>query len=173
MIFEIDRRTVTEGDIVELTWQCEGADSVTLTIDNGFRTTEIPIEISGSKRFRLNRSKGRTHLTIAVSIMGKIYHKKIHVRVKKLPTVKAETIDHNGKRLNFANKWWQSLLTKWQSLRAKENLALQNLPLRKQIALKLLIVVAIMLIISAIWPHFYSFALSILAIILIVMLLKK
>ena len=37
MIFNIDRRTVTEGDVVELTWQCDGAESVTLTIDNGYR----------------------------------------------------------------------------------------------------------------------------------------
>ena len=68
MTFNIDRRTVTEGDVVELTWQCDGAESVTLTIDNGYRQTDIPLEISGTKRFRLNRSKGRTHLTIAVTM---------------------------------------------------------------------------------------------------------
>ena len=94
MTFNIDRRTVTEGDVVELTWQCDGAESVTLTIDNGYRSTDIPLEISGTKRFRLNRSKGRTHLTIAVTMAGKVYRKKIDVRVKKMPTVRAETVDH-------------------------------------------------------------------------------
>ena len=48
MTFDIDRRTVTEGDVVEVKWQCDEAESVKLTIDNGYRSTDIPLETSGN-----------------------------------------------------------------------------------------------------------------------------
>ena len=32
----VDKTTVTEGDIVEMRWSCQNADSVELTLDNGF-----------------------------------------------------------------------------------------------------------------------------------------
>ena len=81
MIFEIDKRTVTEGDVVQLNWQCLGAEKAELIIDNGFRTSIIPVETVGTKRFRLNRSKGRTQLTMAVDIDGKTFRKRISVWV--------------------------------------------------------------------------------------------
>ena len=67
MTFTTDRTTVTEGEIVEVRWDCPGAESVDLTIDNGYKTSVIPLEIGGSKRFRLHRSKGRTRLITLVT----------------------------------------------------------------------------------------------------------
>ena len=173
MTFNIDRRTVTEGDVVELSWQCDGAESVTLTIDNGYRTTDIPLEISGSKRFRLNRSKGRTHLTIAVSMAGKTYRKKIDVRVKKMPTVRAETVDHRGNRVGWLSQWRQRTLTKWHDFRTKLRLAMQSLPERKQVAAKMLLILATVLIISAIWPKAYGTALFLLSLYLVLVLIRR
>ena len=49
MTFDIDRHTVTEGDVVEVKWQCAEAENVVLTLDNGFRSTDIPLENTGSK----------------------------------------------------------------------------------------------------------------------------
>lgn len=173
MIFEIDHRTVTEGDVVEINWQCEGADSVMLTLDNGFRTSEIALDVNGTKRFRLNRSKGRTKLDLKVLVQGKEYHKVIKVRVKKMPTVKAETVDHNGHTVGWMNQLWQKVVTKWREITSKFNMTLQTLPLKKQIAVKLLMLIGTLLIVSAIWPKFYSFALTLVAIYLIVVLFRK
>lgn len=180
MTFDIDRRTITEGDIVEISWQCEGADSVSLTLNNGFKTNEIALEISGTKRFRLNRSKGRTKLTLTVTIQGKKHQKTIHVKVKKMPTFKTETIDNNGKyrrampRLyKILNQLWQKIMSKWRGTTSKINLTLQSLPLKKQIAVKLLALISVMLIISFIWPRFYTFALTLLSLYLIVTLIRK
>ena len=173
MTFNIDRRTVTEGDVVELTWQCDGAESVTLTIDNGYRQTDIPLEISGTKRFRLNRSKGRTHLTIAVTMEGKTYRKKINVRVKKMPTVRAETVDHHGNRMGWLSQWRQRMLTKWHDFRTKYRLAIQALPERKQVAVRMLLILAAVFLVSAIWPKAYSTALLLLSIYLVVVLLRR
>ena len=34
MTFTADRHKVNEGEIVEINWSCDGADTVQLTIDN-------------------------------------------------------------------------------------------------------------------------------------------
>ena len=173
MIFEIDRNSVTEGDIVEIRWQCEGAEMVKLVIDNGFRTTEIPLETNGTKRFRLNRSKGKTHLTIAVTINGKIHRKTIKVRVKKIPTVKADTVDSNGKKMHLPSQWWQKMLTNWHAFAAKARMAMNTLPERKQGALKMLALIGTLLIITSIWPSLYSAVIIVLIIYNIIILLRK
>ena len=173
MIFDIDRRTVTEGDVVEVKWQCAEAESVQLTIDNGYRSTNIPLETSGSKRFRLNRSKGRTHLTIAVTIGGKTYRKKIAVRVKKMPTMKAETVDHRGRKVSAIGGWWQRVMTKWHDSRSKLHLAMQVLPERKQMAVKVMAIMGVGLIVSAIWPILYGLVPMLVAGYLIYVLIRR
>ena len=173
MIFEIDRRSVTEGDVVEINWQCQGAEEVMLTIDNGFRATEIPLEPSGNKRFRLHRSKGKTHMTIAVTTNGKVHRKTIDVRVKKLPTVKAETVDGNGKRLGFFRQGWQRLLTKWHDATAKLRFAMSTLPEGKQVRVRMMALLGVLLIIGAIWPKLYGLTLVVLVVALAIGLIRK
>lgn len=166
MIFEIDRRTVTEGDVVEVHWKCDAAEQVILTIDNGYRSTAVPLEPEGTKRFRLNRSKGRTHLTISVTIQGKVYRKKLDVRVKKMPTMRAETVDIRSCRQGRLKLWWQQQ-------RARYRQAMQALPERKQMAVKLLAILGIVLIVSGLWPRAYSFALPLLVVYLTIVLFKR
>ncbi len=173
MIFKTDRCCVTEGEVVEINWQCEGAENVTLTIDNGFRTTEIPLETSGSKRFRLNRSKGKTHMTIAVTTQGKTHRKTIDVRVKKLANVKAETVDGNGKKIGLLRHQWQKILTSWHGFTAKLRFAMSTLPEGKQIIIKLMAILGVLLIISLIWPKLYSITLIVLIAILAIGLFRK
>lgn len=173
MTFEIDRRTVTEGDIVEITWSCEEADSVNLTIDNGYRNTNIPLELTGSKRFRLNRSRGKTHLSLAVIIKGKVYSKKIDVRVKPIPTVRAETVDSKGKPLSKMKIWWQNMLTKWHNFCVRTKMDISSLPEGKQVALRTLIILGIVLLLSAKWPNLVVFGFMAITIYLLVVLLRK
>ena len=173
MIFEIDKRTVTEGDVVQLNWQCLGAEKAELIIDNGFRTSIIPVETVGTKRFRLNRSKGRTQLTMAVDIDGKTFRKRISVWVKKMPTVKAETVDSRGRAMSGIGQWWQRIVTKWHDYRSKMKFAMQVLPERKQLALKLLAIIGIILLVSALWPKFYSAALLLIIVYLFFVLLRR
>lgn len=166
MIFEIDRRTVTEGDVVEVRWKCDAAEQVILTIDNGYRSTAVPLDPEGTKRFRLNRSKGRTHLTISVTIAGKVYRKKLDVRVKKMPTMRAETVDSRGRRQGRLKLWWQKQFAKYRQ-------AMQVLPERKQMAVKMLVILGAVLILSAIWPQVYRLALPLLVAYLGVILLRR
>lgn len=171
MTFNIDRRSVTEGDIVEINWQCEGAESVTLTIDNGYRTTDIPLEINGTKRFRLNRSKGKTHLILAVIIMGKRYTKKINVRVKPMPTTRTETIDQQGRSIPIVKRWWQQMLSRWHG--SKVYHAYKMLPETKQVIVKILLLLWLLIIISSIWPRITFLTLGLMAIYLTFLLVRR
>ena len=50
----VDKTKVTEGDVVEMTWSCFAAEKVQLILDNGYKSSTIDVEPSGSKKFRLN-----------------------------------------------------------------------------------------------------------------------
>lgn len=106
MIFEVDRTSVVEGDVVAVTWDCSIADRAELTIDNGFRSTVIPLDKSGTKRFRLNRSKGATRLTVTAYFGDRPDSKTVKVRVRPMPTTRAEEVDSRGNPVGALGGWW-------------------------------------------------------------------
>lgn len=144
MTFDVDRTSVSEGDIVEIKWDCTGADRVELKIDNGFKTTILPLDISGSKRFRLHRSKGRTALTITAWKDGKHGSKTLKVKVKEMPTTYAETVDGQGHKVNDAQQW-----------REKMKLRLQSLPPDKRMAVRVVSILAAVVLVSLFVPRLF------------------
>ena len=145
MTFTTDSTSLTEGDIITVTWDCHEAERVELTIDNGYKATAIPLELSGEKRFRLNRSKGRTRLTIAAWVGGKSYTKTIKVKVKEMRATRAETVGDDY-ATNMPKKgvaaWWQESKVRW-------NAAWQAMPPTKRLASKVLLALAVILLL---WP---------------------
>ena len=123
MTFDVDRTTVTEGDVVEVKWDCTGADRVELSIDNGYKTSVMQLELTGIKRFRLNRSKGRTTLTITAWKGDKHGSKTLKVRVREMQATRAETVDDHGQRVNPVKDWWQRMQPRWQALPPEKRLA--------------------------------------------------
>ena len=144
MTFDVDRTSVVEGDIVEIKWDCTGADRVELKIDNGFKATVLPLEIAGSKRFRLHRSKGRTALTITAWKDGKHGSKTLKVKVKEMPTTHAETVDQNGQRVNGAKECGEELKRR-----------LQALPPDKRLAVRALAILGVTLLVGLLIPRLF------------------
>ncbi len=107
--FSVSSNTVVEGDVVEVRWNCNDAAEVSLTIDNGYKTSTLPLEASGVKKFRLNRSKGRTRLILHWTQNGKAKSDTLHVKVKPLATTKAEFVDDKGRRLDGVMGWWNRM----------------------------------------------------------------
>lgn len=140
MTFDIDRTTVTEGDVVEITWDCTGADRVELKIDNGYKASVLPLDIVGTKRFRLNRSKGRTALTITAWKDEKHGSKTLKVKVTDIPH--AETVDDKGRTMNAPRQWWQQTRQRMKSL-----------PPDKQLALRIVIILAVTLLLTMLMPR--------------------
>ena len=150
MTFTTDKSVVTEGDIVEVRWECPGADSAELTIDNGYKATTLPLPLSGSKRFRLHRSKGRTRLIITATVEGKKFSKTLKVKVKEIPVTKAETVDHRGRRMSKLRQWMS--LPKWQSWRMRFRQGWQMLPPEKRLASRLLLILSGVLLLATFFP---------------------
>ncbi len=162
MTFDIDRTTVTEGDVVEVRWNCTGADRVELKIDNGYKASVLPLDINGTKRFRLNRSKGRTALTITAWKDGKHGSKTIRVRVKEMPTTHAETVDQKGRTMGPIRQWWQQTRPR-----------LQAMPAEKRIAMRTMAILAILLLVSSFLPVLFGFGVIALMFYLLYIILKK
>lgn len=150
MTFTVDKTVVTEGDIVEVCWDCPGADNAEMTIDNGYKTTTLPLALSGSKRFRLHRSKGRTRLVITAMVEGKRYSKTQKVKVKEIPVTKAETVDHRGRRMGKLRQWMS--LPKWQIWRSRYRQGWQMMSPEKRLASRLLLILGGVLLLATFLP---------------------
>lgn len=175
IVFTSNTSTITEGDVIDIQWNCEPAESVKLSIDNGFKRDDFEIEKSGSKRFRLKRSKGKTILTITATNEGKEYSKTLKIKVKELKAINAETISDNqgfgfnGSGQNVGEKfsnWWRNakmkMLYTWIAL-----------PPNKKIAYIILNFMLLLLIITMIFPKFLFFGLILIIIYLFYILMKK
>ena len=165
--FTTDTDTVTEGDVISIQWSCNPADSVRLIIDNGFKTNTIDVEASGIKRFRLNRSKGKTKLTIIALYNGKEASKTIKVKVKEMEVINAETVnDGRAYSGSHSMSWWKKtkmkLLYLWMTL-----------PPTKKIVVIILNFLLVLLVMSLIFPRFLIFGLTLIIIYLTYFLLKK
>ena len=165
--FTTDTDTVTEGDVISIQWSCNPADSVRLIIDNGFKTNTIDVEASGIKRFRLNRSKGKTKLTIIALYNGKEASKTIKVKVKEMEVINAETVnDGHAYSGSHSMSWWKKtkmkLLYLWMTL-----------PPTKKIVVIILNFLLVLLVMSLIFPRFLIFGLTLIIIYLTYFLLKK
>ena len=165
--FTTDTDTVTEGDVISIQWSCNPSDSVRLIIDNGFKTNTIDVEASGIKRFRLNRSKGKTKLTIIALYNGKKASKTIKVKVKEMEVINAETVnDGRAYSGSHSMSWWKKtkmkLLYLWMTL-----------PPTKKIVVIILNFLLVLLVMSLIFPRFLLFGLTMIIIYLTYLLLKK
>ena len=145
MTFKTDVTSLVEGEVITVEWDCLEAERVELSIDNGYKATVVPLEKSGTKRFRLNRSKGRTRLTITAWVGGKSYSKTIKVKVREMPTTHAETVGDD-----YASRPPQGgVQGKWQELKVCWKAAWQAMTPDKKLATRVLLAVAVILLL---WP---------------------
>ncbi len=151
MTFKTDRTSLVEGDVITVEWDCHEAERVELSIDNGYKASIVPLEKSGTKRFRLNRSKGRTRLTITAWVGGKSYSKTIKVRVSTMATIHAETVGDDyatrPPRKGLAAKW-NEIATHWK-------MAWQVMTPEKRLATRILTIIAVTLLLSLLAPRLF------------------
>lgn len=151
----VNRTSVTEGDIVEVTWNCTNADSAQLTIDNGFNATTGPIELSGSKKLKLVRADGKAKLTVtATNADNKSATCQVSVKVRKIKPLKAEYVDGNGRTIS-------KLSQKWSSFKSKAKFAWGAMSDVKKLAVKVMGLLLLASILTAISPKLYGLGLFI------------
>ena len=169
MTFKTDRTSLIEGEVITVEWDCLEAERVELSIDNGFKATVVPLEKSGTKRFRLNRSKGRTRLTITAWVNGKSYSKTIKVKVNEMPTTRTETVgDDYAQRppQGGIRGWWQSTMARYRA-------SWQMMPPTKQLASRILTIIAVSLLLSLLFPRLIVLGMMVVVGYLLWVVLKK
>lgn|SRR5574344_856707 len=135
--FSANKTKLIEGDTIELQWSCPEGAATRLTIDNGFKQTALEVESNGEKKFRLNRSKGRTRLTLSATVDGKIYSKTLHVRVKEAPVLKARPVKES-RNSGKPSKWISNVRFWWGNFVSRTRYMWKCLPEKKQLAYKVL-----------------------------------
>lgn len=164
-VFKVDKDVVTEGDVVMVTWACPNAADVCVTLDNGYKSARMDVDSIGSKKFRLNRSKGKTKITLEYTdAKGRRRDDTIKVRVKELPYTKTEEVGGGSK--SSLGEWWSKFSNKiklsWNSMTEK-----------KKIAMIVIWSIMLTLLLSLIHPFFMQIGLMALMFYLAWVLLKK
>lgn len=169
MTFKTDRTSLIEGEVITVEWDCLEAERVELSIDNGFKATVVPLEKSGTKRFRLNRSKGRTRLTITAWVAGKSYSKTIKVKVNEMPTTRTETVGDD-----YAQRPPRDgLRGMWQNMTARYRSSWQMMPPTKQLATRILTILAASLLLSMLFPRLIVLGLLVVVVYLLWVVFKR
>lgn len=111
----LDKTRIKAGDIVEIKWACENADSVQLSINNGYKEVVTDVPMFGSKKIRLNRSKGKTKITLIAIVGGEKIIKSEEVKVKKrwFEEDENQVITEESNEENFDNEelpWWRTII---------------------------------------------------------------
>jgi hypothetical protein len=104
IVFNVDRTEVNEGENVMVAWDCGIPDAVTLTIDNGYSTSQIQLADSGSRMVAIHKSKGRTTLRLAVATGGKIERREVVLKVKNIKTTHTQTASNKGTNYSYVKQ---------------------------------------------------------------------
>lgn len=166
----VDKKCVVEGDVVEIHWTCDNAENVQLTIDNGYKLNTIQVEPSGTKKFRLNRSKGKTEIVVGAMANGKMRYKSVGVRVKRQKVEKAEYVhDYTGAKGVRNN----GLKNSWYNFKSKMKYAWGSFSEKKRLAYIILLSISLLLLVSSFWHPFYRIGLVALVGYLFYVILKR
>ncbi|MDD3200422.1 MAG: hypothetical protein PHP76_00300 [Bacteroidales bacterium] len=154
MEIRVSDTSVTEGEVVEVSWDCQSAQSAEITIDNGFKSQSVSVEAQGSKKFKLNRSKGKTKLSVTAVENGKKVTKSVAVRVRKQRPAKAKV---NNKQYDSYKRMSTPLKEKWNQTVEKVKYSWRSLTPTKRLSYKVLGILLIIIIISIFLPKFLMY----------------
>lgn len=182
MDFYIDKTRVYEGDIVEVKWKCPNAESVKITINNGFKSATADVENQGSKKYKLNRSNGQTVISLDAMENGKPVRKELKIKVRQPKPKKEEKVyeakvngsQNSGKQYDSYKRVGHSpFREKWDAFKTRLKYFWQALPPQKKQAYILLLIILVIMIVSSFYPKIIFFGMSILSLYLLWTLMKR
>ena len=92
MTLSTDRKSVSEGEYIEIKWACDACpDSLYLAIDSECTQYSIAVSDSGSTRIPVPKSNGKMTVKLIGIISGKKVTESLEVRVKTAKQSKPKT----------------------------------------------------------------------------------
>ena len=158
LTFNIDKKQVTEGEYINVTWDCPNPDMVSLTIEDGIKSIH-QLSDNGSRSIPVSGNADKIILTLRASIGGKVEEKKASVKVKR-KVLKAEKVYGSAK--SSSSKNWKNIFdftkvkTWWNGLASKFKLAWTYMPENKKLAYKILGLIMAAMILTSISPKLAS-----------------
>ena len=152
LTFNIDKKQITEGEYINVTWDCPNPDMVSLTVEDGIKSIH-QLSDSGSRSIPASGNADMITLTLRASIGGKVEEKKATVKVKR-KVLKAERVYGSAK----SSKGWKNpfdfskIKTWWNGIVSKFKLAWTYMPENKKLAYKILGLIMVAMILTSISP---------------------
>ena len=114
MTLSTDRKSVSEGEYIEIKWTCDACpDSLYLAIDSERTQYSIAVSDSGSTRITVPKSNGKMTIKLLGIISGKKVIESVDVRVKGAKRAKS-----NSPLLRRMKMFGDKMKAKWYVLRA-------------------------------------------------------
>jgi len=115
MKLDISKRFLKAGDIIEISWNSEGANDPRLILNTGDRQSTLSVPETGSKKFRLKCSRFHQSIKLMGNVNGKEKNLTQHIFVygKRKETDEFEYIDRGDASL--MNRWNQTVKNWWRS----------------------------------------------------------
>lgn len=151
--FGVDRKSAGEGEYVTLSWDCGMPDSVTLTIENGYRTTRLQLPDSGSRTILIEKSKGKTTFRLAAAQGTRKEVSELSVKVKNLKTIRAKAYrPKSGKTFSFRGLWGR-VVAWWRSFTGRLSYAWRVMPARQKRIYKIMLILLAVMWAGSAWRN--------------------
>lgn len=138
--FTADRKSASEGEYVTLTWDCGMPDSVTLTIENGYRTSRLQLPDSGSRTILIEKSKGKTTFRLAAAQGTRKEVSELSVKVKNLKTIRAREYRPKSSKKFSLRGLWSRLVAWWRNLCGRVSYGWRVMPPRQKRIYKIVLI---------------------------------
>lgn len=146
--FSTDRQSATEGEVVNVSWDCGVPDSVALKVENGYRTYILQLADSGNRAIMVEKSKGKMTLTLTRACGVHKDSKSIAVKVKNLKVVKARPA--RSRSIPSPSQLWQRIKDGTRSFIGRVKYAWQVMPPKTKRIYRIVLIVLAVLYISSI-----------------------
>lgn len=172
--FNIDRTKAEAGESVNVSWDCENPDMVSLTVEDGQKSV-YQLGDSGSRSIKLSGDSDKVVFTLSATLGGKVERSTHTVKVSR-KVLKAEKV-HRAPRSSSSRKfkmpdfgkvgdWWKRTTVNFKTVWS-------YLPSDKKLAYKILGILAAISVLSAIFPRLLSLGFLVLGFYLMWFILKR
>lgn len=143
MEFTADRRTARQGESVELRWDADMPDSLSLIIDNGIEPRSMQVGDSGSTWIYIGDSRGKYTFTLKARKHGKDETRTVTVKVTDASKPrKAKVAGVSGFQL-----WCEKRKAGWITFRNRVAYSWAVIPKkRKRLLIALWVITAVLLL---------------------------
>ena len=172
--FNIDKVKADAGESVNVSWDCDNPDMVSLTVEDGQRSV-YQLGDSGSRSIKLSGDSDKVVFTLSATLGGKVERSTRTVKVsrKVLKAEKVQRAPGSSSSSKFRMPDFGKVGDWWKRTASNFKMAWSYLPADKKLAYKILGILAAISVLSAVFPRLLSLSFLVLGLYLMWFILKR